>query len=578
MTVRAYAAAFVALAAAYSSIAWPARAQDQAASPSLSAALDRIAAFAPVALQRQGGPGMVVAITDRTHTLRIVPVGYRDLSGKVPVAEDTRFGIGSLTKSMTATALLELRDEGRLDPSKTVTTYLPWFHVHSVYRPITLHDLFTHTSGLPDGGASQGLSGVWNLRYWSTGYAPGTHWSYSNVGYDTLGAVLTTLDNADYPSIVQRRVFDKLGMSDTTAIWSPQTLAGAAQGYIFRADDIPLPEHAELVPTATTHYVDPAGSVLSTGADMARYMRYLLNGGRGPNGALLSSSSFALLSTPGVTDGHPLGSAEPGMFHRYSYGLGVFALSGDKVLVHTGGTLPYTACMMVDLTGGYGVIALTNIGYVAERPCEIVRYAIQTLHAAAAGTAPPSPPPAAPDAAIVDHPQQFAGVFRSPDGTTLTIAGEGSHLFLQSGTLRAQLYTRGGDSFWVDDPRFAQYALQFGRDAHHKVVEVSYGPQWYTNASYAGPRHFSYPREWNSYVGRYATYDADGYYNAVNLFVFKGKLVGDDGTPFVPLGPGLFRLGSDAWSPESIRFDTIINGKAQRARIIGADLWRVPVP
>ena len=136
MTVRAYAAAFVALAATYSSIAWPARAQDQTASPALSAALDRIAAFAPVALQRQGGPGMVVAITDRTHTLRIVPVGYRDLSGKVPVAEGTRFGIGSLTKSMTATALLELRDEGRLDPSKTVTTYLPWFHVHSVYRPI----------------------------------------------------------------------------------------------------------------------------------------------------------------------------------------------------------------------------------------------------------------------------------------------------------------------------------------------------------------------------------------------------------------------------------------------------------
>ncbi len=520
---------------------------------------------------------MIVAITDRTHTLRIIPVGYRDLSGKAPVTQDTRFGIGSITKSMTATALLELRDEGRLDPSKLVTAYLPWFRVHTIYRPITLHDLFTHTSGLPDGGPSQGLSGVWNLRWWDTGYAPGTHWSYSNVGYDTLGAVLTTLENADYPGIMQRRVFDRLGMSSTTAIWSPQTLADAAQGYIFRADDIPLPEHAQLVPTATTHYLDPAGSVLSTGADMARYMRYLLNGGRGPNGALLSPSSFALLTSPGVTNGHQLGSAEPGMFHRYGYGLGIMTVGSDKVLAHTGGTLPYTACIMVDVTGGYGVIAMTNVGYLAERPCQVVRYAIETLHAAAAGSVLPSPPPAPPDPAIVEHAQEFAGTFNGNNGS-LTIVAEGNRLYLQTGAQRAALYARGDDAFWVDDPQRSLYTLQFERDTSKRVVEVTYGPQWYTNASYSGPRQFSYPHEWDSYVGRYVAYDANGYFNSINLFVLKGKLVADDGTPFVPLGHGMFRLGKDDWSPERVLFDTPIDGKTQRARQIGLDMWRVPVP
>jgi len=199
------------------------------------------------------------------------------------------------------------------------------------------------------------------------------------------------------------------------------------------------------------------------------------------------------------------------------------------------------------------------------------------LHAAAAGAALPSPPPAPPDPAIVDRAAEFAGTYSGSSGS-LTIAAEGNRLYLQTVTQRAALYVRGGDSFWVDDPQYSLYALQFGRDAHHKVVEVTYGPQWYTNASYSGPRRFAYPHEWDSYAGRYAAYDADGYYNSINIFVLKGKLVADDGTPFVPLGHGLFRLGSDDWSPERILFDTMLDGKTQRARQIGLDMWRVPAP
>ncbi|HET9096127.1 MAG TPA: serine hydrolase domain-containing protein, partial [Candidatus Baltobacteraceae bacterium] len=117
-------------------------------------ALARIGEYAPQALQEQGAPGMVVAVTDGSRTLRIYPVGYADLAAKVPVTERTRFGIGSLSKSMTSTALLELRDAGRFDPQRPVTAYLPWFYVHTRWRAITPHDLFTHTSGLPDGGLS----------------------------------------------------------------------------------------------------------------------------------------------------------------------------------------------------------------------------------------------------------------------------------------------------------------------------------------------------------------------------------------------------------------------------------------
>lgn len=541
--------------------------------PSVDDALARIAQYAPQALQEQGAPGMIVAITDRTHTLRIIPVGYADAGSKTPVTEATRFGIGSLSKSMTASALLELRDEGRFDPQRPVTAYLPWFSVHTRWRPITSHDLFTHTSGLPDGGLSTGLSAVYSLRDWMTGYAPGTHWSYSNVGYDTLGAILEKLDGADYPQIVQRRVFAPLGMNDTTAQWDPRDLENAAQGYLYRADDIAVPQDPLLAPAPATHYVDPAGSVLSTGADMTAYMRYLLNGGKGPNGALLSPQSYALLSSPGVTDGHELGSQSHGMFHRYGYGLAIMSVGGDKVLAHTGGVISYTACMMVDVTRGVGVIALSNLGYVGPRPCAIVSYAVQTLQAQAKGKALP-PVPAPEDAARVTHAPDYAGTYTSSGGRTLRVSASGDRLTLQDGASIYALYPRGNDSFWSADPQLRTFGLQFGRDERAHIVEASSGPQWFTNERYNGPRTFTYPASWSALVGKYESIDANGYYSPMHVYELKGKLYAD-GTALVPMKGNLFHLGQESWEPSWVRFDELVGGKTQIARMPGSTLYRM---
>ena len=109
--------------------------------PTMQDALARIEAYAPQALQEQGAPGMSVAITDRTHTLRILTVGYANLDAKTPVTESTRFPIGSITKGMTALALMEAHDEGRFDPSKPVKAYLPWFSINSGGQTIYAHQL-----------------------------------------------------------------------------------------------------------------------------------------------------------------------------------------------------------------------------------------------------------------------------------------------------------------------------------------------------------------------------------------------------------------------------------------------------
>lgn len=126
-----------------------------AGAPTLENALDEIQSYAAQAMRVQGTPGLSVAITDRTHTLRIITVGYANVETRAPVTAQTRFAIGSITKSMTALALLQLHDAGRLDLNAPVTQDLPWFSIESGRQTVLVHEILSHAAGLPDDYAAE---------------------------------------------------------------------------------------------------------------------------------------------------------------------------------------------------------------------------------------------------------------------------------------------------------------------------------------------------------------------------------------------------------------------------------------
>ena len=95
--------------------------------------------------------GMAIAITDRRRTLYTAGLGYAELASRRPVAADTTFQVGSIGKSMTALAVLQLVQAGRLDLNAPVSAHLPWFAIPSRFGPITLRHLLSHTAGLPAG-------------------------------------------------------------------------------------------------------------------------------------------------------------------------------------------------------------------------------------------------------------------------------------------------------------------------------------------------------------------------------------------------------------------------------------------
>jgi CubicO group peptidase (beta-lactamase class C family) len=421
------------------------------------------------------------------------------------------------------------------------------------------------------------------LRDAHTLFAPGSRWSYSNDGFSTAGAILAALDGRTWEQSVQSRVFDRLGMSHTSAVFSAQTLADAASGYEFGDMNVLTPPQPRLLPIYPGEFVDPAGTVISTPEDMARYMRFLIDGGVNDRGErVVSSQSYALMTTPDDMDGKPAGPAAPELaeapllFQHYGFGLGLHDENGENYVAHTGGIGGYTACMETNVTRGYGVIAMSNLVEAPLHPCAIVLYAMQVLHAQALGEPIPAPP-ATPHGTYLqqthlENADRLAGTYTNGDGgPPITITSDGSSLALAGAGGPVPLYARGGDTFWVDDPRFAIYGLTFvpGKNG---AIEVFSGSQWFYNSNYTGPKIFSQPKDLALYAGRYEGEQLWGVSPASRVFALKGKLT-VDGAPLLPQKDGTFKLGSSL-----VRFDTLAGGAMQRMWIDGLPMYRIDLP
>jgi D-alanyl-D-alanine carboxypeptidase len=542
---------------------------------------ERLDAFTAAYMQAMNAPGMTQALTDTTATIRTAGYGFGNVELKAPVTPDQLFQIGSITKSFAALIMLQLREEGKVDLHRPVLEYLPWLPVTMPYGPITAHHLLTHTSGLPD--ADRIFQSDPGARH-AQGFPPGAHFHYCNLGFAILGQIIQKLDGRPWYECLQARILTPLGMSATAAVITIESSARSATGYQAFFDDQVYPRQGRLAPRPPEVFANPAGSIASPPGDMARYLRMLLNRGREANGRIVSEESFALLSTPYIK------APEFSPTASYGYGIAVDTLDGHKILRHTGGMNCFASSIHVDLDGGVAAFASINAmqGY---RPTPITQYAIQLLRAEHEA----KPLPAAEalkNAAEIENAGNYAGVFRNGDGKELLFKADGTKLLLMRGGEEIVLQRSEGDLFLSTvQGGFSDYSLAFGRDLanskagkggdgdHEKgpvaeapVVEVAYGPDWYTNAAYRGPREFQTPAGYGAFIGRYRSDSGDD----VRVFMRKGALwLGD--SSLTEIGSALFRVGNDSWSPDTAEFLTVVDGKARLLRVIGEDCWRIEV-
>jgi len=301
---------------------------------------------------------LAVAVTDGEETVLVRTRGE--------VEERSLFEIGSIGKSFTAILTLQLVDEGLLSLDAPVAEYLPWFSVHSGHRPITLHDLLTHTSGVIRGAevATASNFDVAALAETETGFAPGEHFWYSNVGYRALGLVLEAVSRSLYPELVRARILEPLELEDATPSIVHDTRRRLAPLAMPFYDDRPWRAEHGLVPATWIESAEADGCICCSAPALARYLAALM----AHDGRLLPPERFATLLTDHVEDDQDRG--------RYGYGIAFV----DGGFGHGGGMVGHFATMWSRPDRGRGVVVLANGVAPTDRIADAVFAEIGRAH------------------------------------------------------------------------------------------------------------------------------------------------------------------------------------------------------
>ncbi|MFL5737316.1 MAG: serine hydrolase domain-containing protein [Actinomycetota bacterium] len=533
----------------------------------LDAALERIRAFLESRLPAfLDAPGAIVGLTDRERLVGVIPVGQADAFTGAPVRDDSRFEIGSISKSFAALIALQEVERGTLDLFAPVTEYVPWFRLRSDYGAITTHHLLTHASGLIMGMdfADDAVPAVESLARTSTGFAPGERFHYSNDGYKLVGLILERVTGSSIRALLRDRVFTPLGMGRTDPAITYETRKDVATGHQRINEDRPPHRGMPLIQAPPIVSTTADGSIISPAADMAAYARMLLNHGRTDAGeALIGEASFERFTRPVIDI-----PEQPGM--AYAYGLDVLEADGHAFVRHSGGMVGYYALLECDMDAGVGAIMMVN-GH-ADRNAT-VRFALQALRAWKEETDLPETPPA-PDPYSIPAAAEVAGRYRS--GTreiTLHAAGERLMLSVDGTGVALEPDVETPETFAVPHPELDRFALTLDRRDGEVIALISGPDRFVRDGEPELPAEES-PAEWEAITGLYRAYNP--WFPAFRVYVRGGRLFlsGPEGEePLEDAGGGEFRVG-EAWSPDRVSFGTVLDGCARVATYNAHPFWR----
>ncbi|MFU8889285.1 MAG: serine hydrolase domain-containing protein, partial [Trueperaceae bacterium] len=272
-------------------------APDPAAGPDLAA----IDAFVEDRMRRHGIPGIALAVVRGGEVIHARGFGT-DGRGQRMTA-DTPMFIGSVSKSFTGLAVMQLVEQGRIDRDAAVRTYLPWFEVADpdASARITVGQLLGHASGLSDLRYIESLrlpddatieEGARDLRRAEPVAPPGSEFHYFNPNYAVLGHLVEVVSGQPYADYLREHVFEPLDMRRTFADPEAARAAGLARGHL-QAFGVPVPREQPF-----RQHGLPAGYLMSTANDMAHYLIAMNGGGAFGDQRVLSRYAMIELHAP----------------------------------------------------------------------------------------------------------------------------------------------------------------------------------------------------------------------------------------------------------------------------------------
>ncbi len=328
-------------------------------------------------------PGLALAIVKDGRVVVAKGYGVKNLQTHEPVDADTLFGIASNTKAFTASALAMLVDEGKISWDDHAIDHLPQFQLSDPYvtREITVRDLLTHRSGLGLGAGDlmyfprSDLTReqvIHSQRYLKLASSFRSKYAYDNALFMVAGQIIPAVTGTSWDEFVRRRIFDPLGMKNSnTSYWSLPKGANVATPHA-HIDGKLQPVEADNIDNTA-----PAGAIVSSAADLARWMVLRLNMGDLGNGRRLFSEKQAKEMWTGQTI-IPISDYPPALAelkpHFVEYGLGQVLRDyhGYQLVHHSGGLTGYLSQLYLVPEQKLGVLVMIN-GDVGE-PCLAVVY------------------------------------------------------------------------------------------------------------------------------------------------------------------------------------------------------------
>jgi D-alanyl-D-alanine carboxypeptidase len=541
----------------------------------LQEAFDRIGASLEHHLEASHAGGAALVITDREEILGVVVRGMADVASRAPVRPETRFQIGSISKSFAAIVAMQEVDAGRLDLHVSVNEILPWLELPEPFGPITMHHLLTHTAGLHTGAEdAMGFAGALQLlREYPATFASGERFHYSNDGYKIVGAVLESLAGLPIHELLADRILGPLGMTASVAAITDDVWADLATGYEPLLTDRPAQLRHPLAPAPRTISNTADGSIVSNVVDMCAYARLVLARGDRPDGRggrVLSEEGFArLMADPWVDEDGP-----------YGYGLWSEVHDARAWLGHSGGMVGYTALLVTVPDEGLGCVILQN-GRGDKRG--VMASALATVSSALGGEALPEPwTPSA--ATAIPAAERYAGTYAGDDGRSLVVDAVDDGLRIGLGPVSARLERDPLEAdvqprFLVAHPALERHPLEFGSNGAGTVVEAFHGGTWFRGDAYDGPEPEDPPAEWRRHPGLYRNDDPWG--PVLRVVLRKGRLAilyptdtsDEEGGELVPLADGSFAIG-DAALPRRVRFEGDVAGHTATTIVNGGRWFR----
>lgn len=445
--------------------------------PRVAAALQVLDTWMEATVREREQPGLSIGIVYDQDLIWAKGYGWADLDKRIPATPSTVYRIASISKLFTATAILQLRDAGKLQLDDPVVRYLPWFQIknkHPEGPVITIRHLITHTSGLP----REAPVSYWNdlnfptreemirlLAEQETIFPAETEWKYSNLALALAGEIVSAVSGQPYREYLEDNILKPLGMTATYVEPGPDTRS-LAVGYGRR-----VPARAREIEGFTdTKGLTPAGNLASTVEDLAKFASLQLRDGPAGGRQILKGSTLREMHRvqwlrPDWKSGQGLGFA----IRRVGEG------ASGQVRVGHGGSVPgHRTQVEIAPTEKMAVIALTNAN--DGEPLRYVNQAFSIVGLAIAEATGPEKKRPEPDPSW----EQYVGTYtwKHSDVHIMVLDGELTMVVPEAENpweSRVRLTPVGPHTFRMSGGSSGGELLRFELDASGRVVRMIAG-------------------------------------------------------------------------------------------------------